>query len=315
MSAQHHYVSKFHLRQFLDPESLSRKDPWLWHGDIPDGPVKRRSPKRVGTGRLAFDGSGAFADRTTTLESFLSQEVESPAASAMREFCARPSGSGGSLPHALMRYLGWAAARSAPMRTLEAQWAEEADLETQNFVEAPPEWLTSAATVARDMQLKHPSLGTRVAPAGCDIDQLMKEGWRPDPTDRTNFLEMVHIQAAYFQTRFFPRFLWHTLHAPEGQFFVIGDRAVGWVADGEIDAPPRALRHPTAFVLAPLSRNLVLVGRHTTEPWRVTPAQVNQVVAAWSHEWIAGPTADVVHQALAARREALGEGGERGSLI
>ena len=63
MGAQHHYVSKFHLRQFLDPELLSQKDPWLWQGFVPDGPVKRRAPQNVGTRPLMFDGPGGLADR------------------------------------------------------------------------------------------------------------------------------------------------------------------------------------------------------------------------------------------------------------
>lgn len=301
MSAQHHYVSKFHLRHFVDPESLSQKDPWLWLGLIPDGPVKRRSPKNVGTGTLAFDGHGAFRDKSTSLESFLSHEVESPAAAALRDFCTRPQGSDDVLPPALMRYLAWAAARSAPMRTLEDQWSAQADLECENFAEPPPSWLISAEATQREIQLKHPVHGVRVFPAECDARRLLNEGWRPDPSDRTNFLEMVHLQAAYFQTRFFPRFRWHTLSVPDGHSFVIGDRAVGWAADGVIDAPPSALRHPSAFVLAPLSRGLILVGRHTTEPWRVTPREINQLIAAWSHEWIAGPSQGVVEQALSDR--------------
>lgn len=308
VSARHHYVSLFHLRQFVDPASESEQTPWVWHGSIPDGPVKRRSPKRVGTGRAAFDGPGGLRDRTRTIESFLSHEVESPAAAALREMCARPSGSGGDLPAELSRYLAWAAARSEPMRTLEAQWAASVNPDSENYVEPAPEWIAENAIVPRAIRLKHPTEGARVLPPehnAEDVRVLMRDGWFPDPEDRDNFLEMVHIQAWYFQRRFFPRLKWHTLHAPPGQQFVIGDRAVGWAADGMIDAPPSALRHPTAYVLAPLSRDLVLVGRHTTDRWYVTPAQINQIVAAWSHEWIVGPSETVVEEALIHRKVTL----------
>jgi hypothetical protein len=104
LSAQHHYVSKFHLCQFLDPHSVAEKDPWLWQGFIPDGPVKRRSPKNVGTQRLMFNGPGGLADRDSTLESYLAHEIEGPAADAMRCVCERPPGSGLGLPPALTRY-------------------------------------------------------------------------------------------------------------------------------------------------------------------------------------------------------------------
>jgi hypothetical protein len=97
MSAQHHYVSQFHLRQFLDIDSLDHRDPWLWQGWIADGAVKRRAPKNVGAERLLFDGPGGLRDRRATLESFLAQEVEAPAAEAMRELCGRAPGDGGSI--------------------------------------------------------------------------------------------------------------------------------------------------------------------------------------------------------------------------
>jgi hypothetical protein len=62
-------------------------------------------------------------------------------------------------------------------------------------------------------------------------------------------------------------------------------------------------RLENAIVLAPISRSLVLVGRHATDAaWNVTPAQVNAVIACWAHEWIAGPTQSTVEDALNARR-------------
>ena len=117
----------------------------------------------------------------------------------------------------------------------------------------------------------HPVLGKRNWPADTDFDNLVKESWIPDYDDPQNFLESVHIQAYYFQVRFFPRFHWFTLRPPKGDFFVIADRAVGWAADGYVDAPPSCLRDPSAYVLAPISRNLVLVGRHITDPWKSPP--------------------------------------------
>lgn len=305
LAAQHHYVSKFHLKQFTDPNSLATKDPWLWQGFVPNGPVKRRAPENVGTANLMFEGPGGLADRDATLESFLAREVEGPAAVAMREICNWTSGSGGELPPALTRYLAWAAARSLPMQTLEHFWVEKEFGRSGEVVEPPPEGLLSASESQRDVQMVHPRLGCRVFPVGSDFECAVTEGWFPDMRERMNFLEGVHIQAYYFQERFFPRFKWFTLRPPEGEFFVIGDRAVGWAADGYIDAPPSCLRDPSAYVLAPISRNLLLVGRHTFEKWNVTPGRINAVIACWAHNWIAGPTQTTVESALAARRLAL----------
>jgi hypothetical protein len=305
MGAQHHYVSKFHLAQFADPDSLTTKDPWLWQGFVPDGPVQRRAPKNVGTSNLMFDGPGGLADRGATLEEFLAREVEGPAAEAMREVCRRRARTGLELPPALTRYLAWAAARSLPMQTLTHFWAENGFDRGGKIVEPPPEGLLEATESRRAVQMVHPTYGRRVFPVGSDFERASADGWFPDIRERTNFLEAVHIQAYYFQARFFPRFKWLALHAPVGQFFVIADRAVGWVADGGIDAPPSCLRDPSAYVLAPISRSLVLVGRHTTEAWRVTPHQINAVVACWAHDWIAGPAQATVQSAIESRRVAM----------
>ena len=309
LSAQHHFVSKFHLSQFLDPDSVSLKDPWLWQGFVPDGPVNRRAPKNVGTARLTFDGPAGLADRDATLESFLANEVEGPAAAAMREVSRWPPGIRGELPSSLFRYLAWAAARSLPMQALENSWGQKGFGHYSELMEPPPESLVIATELRRSVQMLHPALGARLFPAGSDFERAAREGWFPDMGDKTNFLESVHIQAHYFQVRFFPRLKWFALHAPQGEFFIIADRPVGWVADGHVDAPPSSLRHPSTYVLAPICKTLLLVGRHTSEPWLVTPAQVNTVLARLAQVWIAGPTEATVRSALENRRLSLTSAG------
>ena len=127
-------------------------------------------------------------------------------------------------------------------------------------------------------------------------------GWIPDSTEQSNFSEGVHIRTYYFQLRWFPRLRWFTLRPPEGQFFVIGDRPVGWGVPEYLDAPPCCLRDEAAFLVAPLSHSLALVGRNDSTPWEVTPSKVNALLATWSLDWIAGPTPDVVAAALRNRR-------------
>jgi hypothetical protein len=305
LAAQHHYISKFHLSQFLDPSSLSTKDPWLWQGFVGDGTVKRRSPKNVATSTGMFDGPGGLSDRDATLENFLANEVEGPAAAALREVGRQPPGCIDQLPPALTRYLAWAAARSLPMQALENSWGEKRLSLSSEPLEPPPEGLLKATELRRDVQMLHPKLGSRLFPVGSDFEQAAREGWFPDMHERTNFLESVHIQAYYFQVRFFPRFKWFALHAPPGDFFIIADRAVGWAADGFIDAPPSSLRHPSAYILAPVCKTLCLVGKHTAERWVVTPAQVNAVVASWAQAWIAGPAQATVRYALEDRQLAF----------
>lgn len=296
MSGQH-YVSKFHLSAFCDPASTSTPDPWLWIGSIADQSVRRRSPKNVGTVPGMFDGPGGFSEPGASLETHLANEVEGPAAVALRRLLASTSIT--QLPPEVMRYLSWAAARSLPMQRLEANWAmHHRPALNAPMVEPPPPALAELQPRDRKIRLIHPVLGEDREVAGVDADGLLDEGWIPDTSEPSNFLELVHMQAYYFQVRWFPRLRWYTLRPPDGQYFVIGDRPVGWGVPDCLDAPPACLRDPSAFLIAPLSRNLALVGRNEPTPWQVTPREVNGLLAAWAHEWIAGPMESAVIEAL-----------------
>lgn len=310
MSA-HHYVSKFHLAQFCDPESLSTRDPWLWLGTIADGSVKRRAPKNVGTVPDLFDGPGGFAESEVSIETFLASDVEGPAARALRAL----SSAGHEvrhLPGELLRYLAWAASRSLAMQRLEVEWSVRfGPLLDGPFAEPPPEGMGDTVSRTRPVRLLHPTLGEKTVATDEAVGPLLDIGWIPDPSERSNFLEGAHIQAYYFQVRWFPRLQWFTLRPPDGEFFIIGDRPVGWGVPDCLDAPPCCLRDPSAFLIAPLSRSLALVGRNSADAWAITPAQVNAILAKWSHDWIAGPTSMVVANALHDRQDIDGPPNQR----
>lgn len=303
MSGQH-YVSKFHLSAFCDPAAVGTPDPWVWLGATADESVRRRSPKNVGTVPALFDGPSGFADLEASLETFLANEIEGPAATALRRLLQ--SASIAQLPPEVMRYLAWAASRSLPMQRVEANWATRFRPTLNGpMAEPPPPALANLTARGRPIRLIHPLLGEHREVQAQDADELIDDGWIPDMAEPSNFLEGVHIQAYYFQVRWFPRLRWFTLRPPEGQYFVIGDRPVGWGVPDCLDAPPCCLRDEFAFLVAPLPRNLALVGRNDSTPWQVTPGQVNTLLAAWAHHWVAGPTEDVVAEALRGRRALL----------
>jgi hypothetical protein len=98
-----HYVSKFHLSAFYDPAAAGTPDPWLWIGSTTDQSVRRRSPKNVATVPGLFDGPGGFAEQEASLETFLANDVEGPAATALRRLLQSTSIE--PLPPEVMRYL------------------------------------------------------------------------------------------------------------------------------------------------------------------------------------------------------------------
>lgn len=303
MAAQHHYVSRFHLRQFCDPDSLSLRDPWVWLGDTASGSIRRRAPKNVGTAPELFDGPGAFSDSTRKLEHFLANEVEAPAALALRELVGHPDGAAIEVPQPLMKYLAWAGSRSIAMQQVATDWATRfRDVLNIPMAEPPPAGLPSGGRL-RPVRLIHPQSGKTLGDVRSeDVASLLDDGWALDLSDRANFLELCHIQAHYFQVRWFPRLRWFLLRPPDSGWFILGDRAVGWGVPTCLDAPPCCLRDPEAFLVAPLTRSLALVGRNNSQEWQVTPTTVNAMTAAWAREWVVGPTRDVVALALSDRR-------------
>src|SRR6267143_1904306 len=145
--------------------------------------------KNVGSAPDLFAGPGGLSDSTTTIETFLANEVEGPAAPLLRALCAAAAPPRGNLPPEVMRYLAWAASRSLVMQRLETKWAARFEA-LLNFppVEPPPDGLMAAPTRRRPVRLMHPTLGERLVSEAEDASSLLDFGWVPDLTERANFL-------------------------------------------------------------------------------------------------------------------------------
>lgn len=186
---------------------------------------------------------------------------------------------------------------------LEQHWVNEMELTDTKVVESPPEGFDGIGDRIRVRFMEDPDTGDRREVVFEDEFQaLRKMGWKWI-LRRDDHLELLHMQAWYFQVRHFPRLSWVRLEPPSGEYFITSDRAVAWLADGYADTPPAALRHPAAQVVAPLTKKLALVGRHGTAALCVTPREVNRFIAFAASDWIAGPTVDVIRQALTDRHD------------
>ena len=85
MADRQHYVSQFHLREFVDPLANQSAAPWVWVANLKQSTIKKRAPHNFAWSRGLFEGPGALANRQTTLESHFATEVENAAATALRE--------------------------------------------------------------------------------------------------------------------------------------------------------------------------------------------------------------------------------------
>lgn len=298
MSTRAHTVPRFYLNGFAAPESESSSDPFVWLGSLATSEVKRRSPKNISIARGLYDGPGAFDEPGRTIEAHLSK-IESEAAPAIRRFVAASPTSGFSPPAEIWRFLAWQAARTPGWIETVQGWMNDWEPDsTDDVLEPPPEGFDSIKDRKRGWCLEDPQSGRRSEIHDRKVFEAhRKRGWkwvlRSEDT-----LELIHMQAWYFQVRHFPRLSWVRLNTPNDEWFITSDRAVTWLVDGFAETPPAALRHPAAQVVAALTRGTALVGRNEAGPLNVTPREVNRFTASTASEWIAGPTRDVVEQAL-----------------
>lgn len=303
MASRDHYVSQFHLRGFTDPRVTKAQEPWLWVADCDTGSIARRAPKNVAWARGLFAGAGGLVDRQKTIEAFLASAVESPAAVALRGFAARATGQRGPIPAELGRYLAWAAARSLPMVALFQEWVDEAAAaEGERYAESPPNGFEKITAISRMHRMVHPQFGAREDVPSEDVEHLRTQGWRL-VLQSHDFLELAHLQAWYFQIRFFPRLQWVVVEAPPGWHFIVADRPIVWGFDGQLNVPPRALRHPDVQLFCALTRSIALFAYHGSglPPREITCEGINRVLARGAKQWIAGPTRETVGRALELR--------------
>jgi hypothetical protein len=189
------------------------------------------------------------------------------------------------------------------MRSLYESWIASLPADELDPVEPPPEWVESIKFVSRGVRMEHEMLGKRLVETPEEADALRRRGWHVRLTDQ-DFSEIVHFQAVYFETRFFPRLRWYTVVPPAGAYFVLGDRPVAWGFASDVGLPPSVFRVPGVQLLAPLTRSLGLLADHQddTAPSRITPADVNRSVVVAASRWIAGPTEATVSRAMASTR-------------
>ena len=301
MSTRAHTVPKFYLSEFISPESKAGGDPYVYIGFIETGEIKKRSPKNISISRGLYDGSGGLENSEASIETHLSK-IEWAAASAIRKLAASPCSEGAIVGTEIWRFLAWQAARTPGWMNLIEGWVAEWDPGAPIVaVQPPPDGFDSISDRHRSLLVENPQNRERrevVQPE--EFHSLLGKGWKWILRNNDH-LELLHIQAWYFQARHFPSFSWVRLDAPSGESFVTSDRAIAWIADGLANTPPASLRHPTAQILAPLTRGVALLGRHCSDGLDVTPRDVNRLVASMASGWIVGATADVVRQALADR--------------
>jgi Protein of unknown function (DUF4238) len=302
LATRAHTVPKFYLNGFVTHRIKHGEEPYLWIGTIADGKIVRKAPTNVSVLPGYYDGPGALVERDASLEKHLAK-IESAAASEIRKFVRLPAQEKSNLPAEIARFLAWQAARTPGWISLVQEWANEPIRATRvALVEPLPSGIEKIKESTRPVTLMNPNTGDKRRVTSEQIDSLLNSGWKWEFSEEDR-LEAMHMQAWYFQVRHFPRLKWTKLRAPNEDQFLTSDRAVAWLADGYANTPPSALRHHAAEVVAPLTKNVALIGRNSDREVGLTARQFNLRVAMCASRWIAGPTQEVVQSALLDRQE------------
>jgi Protein of unknown function (DUF4238) len=300
MATRAHTVPRFYLAGFTSPMKPPGHDPFLFVGSVTDGSVVRRAPKNLSIARGFYDGPGGFEDLDASVETHLSR-IEWAAASAIRLLASSPVAGGQQVPSEFWRFIAWQAARTPAWVSIEEGLTADWDPNDRPIVvEPPPPGMEYVKDRVRKISLHHQGAGESIASTWDDYKNLFGQGWRwvPDAADR---LEMIHMQAWYFQVRHFPRLHWRLIAPPEGLTFITSDRGISWSANGEYHVSPSALRHRSAEVIAPLTATRALIGRATAASDPVSAEEVNARIALSAVSWVAGSTELAVVDALRVR--------------
>lgn len=297
MTKRPHSVPRFYLDGFVDDVRADLEVPFIWLGSIVDNTVSRRAPKNLSVVNSYYDGRGGLKAEDATLEKHLSV-IESDAATAIRNLVKLAPQANFDMPSEIGRFLAWQAARTPGWFDLVEAWANDMKFWNQaDTVEPPPPGLENASFDNRPMKLMNPKTGEEVLVPVQHVEAHIVNGWKW-MFSKQDRLELMHLQAWYFQVRHFPRLKWTRYTAPIDSVFITSDRAVSWLADGYADTPPAALRDATAEVYAPLAKKVALIGRNGVTSLGMTAREINMKVAFCASKWIAGPTKEIVLQAL-----------------
>jgi len=299
---KHHYLPGLHLRGFVDPRARPPSEPWLWVGDVDSGAITRRGPTNVAWESKLFAGSGGM-QTSKSLEDFLAEDVEGPAAKALRDFAADTESSGGEIPGVVTYYLAWLAARSLALRDIYEGWMTDALLSpVDSFTEPPPPGFIVHDELRRPITMQREGHGARLAHTYAEAEALSQVGWRVR-LEGEDFLEVVSAFAFLFQVRHFPRLSWFRFDAPQGGFFVTGDVPVVWTVDGRTHLPPSALKHPRVQLAAPLTTSVAVLACHPSAslPESIRVRAVNNMIGAAAQSFILGPGRGLVAQVVQER--------------
>jgi len=281
----HHSIPQFYLRGFTDPTVPAGQTPWLWVRDKVSGIVHRRAPKNLAAEIGFYSWHAANGVDYEQVENELAK-IESRAAFALRRFLPPEMINRREINPDLYVFLSWLAAR--------VPWFKRFASETWK------EFLTSAATRDSDIPedphfrctlMNLSTLETRRFTVP-EARHAIRSGLWTATLDQNNLIEIMRLQAWYFQNRFFPKLHWTLLTAPDGHFFLTSDRPLLWYVPGRaLTDYPAALSHPEVELTVPLTKRHALLATPSPVPsgTGVHADDVNARTVAFSERFVASP--------------------------
>jgi len=272
---RHHYVPRFYLHLFVDPNVPLIETDYVWECHLPSGDIKRRAPKNVAARTDYYKVPGVPDEVAQTVEASFSQ-MESATAPILRRFGAGNLSLVGQERADFLFFLAFLAVRVPAFRNrIEGMYEEmgrQMALVSASHREYFAETMKKAMAHAREP-----------IPSDDEIEKQRQWMLNPDnyAIDANPVVSLMHGHRLALELIYpvFDDMRWSFYKAPDGVEFITTDCPVSWY-----DSTPRpafysghGLGMRDVEVTFPINPRTTLLGTHEG-PDGVHDASVDQVL-------------------------------------
>ena len=287
--AEHHYVPKFYLKKFCDPNTPEGQEPYVWVAPKSGGEWKRRAPKNTGFETDLYSVTTKDEKKSDEIEKLLSA-VESRVARLYRDRLDRfemPTTEDERV--ILTEFVALFVARSPFARTTLTQMADQMGGMFRKMLASRPEVLE------RNMREFAEKKGEELKISTEDMVRAIRGDTVKWNVNQEFITQLSMTQLTKFSEVIF-NMNWRFLVAPYGEYFVTTDSPAYWQ-----DLTPRpaffrghGLAMTNVEVVLPLSRKLCFLARweRSSGVMVATVGQVREIInrtIAWSIQEVFSP--------------------------
>lgn len=284
--ANHHYVPRFYLKKFCDPDTPPNQEPYLWVTERGTKDWKKRAPKNVGASPGLYSVPTEGGDDEMVEKMF--STIESEMATIYRKrFDVYSPPADRKEREMVALFIALFAIRSPFYRRNMARFSEEVAQMSLRMMASRPEYVEKTFMKVEADTGEKPKM---------TVEQYQKAIREVKVTANPHYITAMSLQQLDMFTRMIYCMRWRFLIAPPGEFFATADSPTHW--QDLTPRPPMLRGHGLAMrnveVVLPLSRRFCFLAR-----WRrpsgvviASRAQVHEITnrtISWSEKEVYSP--------------------------